>query len=230
MNFKDDNIFVVALGGSIVFPDRIDWHFLKKFRAFIKKHIKKGKKFIIVVGGGKLCRLYIEAANKVVKINNDDKDWLGIHATRSNAHLLRAIFHDVSDPVVIDERFKVKKLTFSVTIASGWQPGWSTDYIASVCASDFGADNFIVAGKPDFVYDKDNVKHNDAKPFKDITWSEYRKLIISKWVPGANVPVDPVAARFAQKNRLRSVVIQGTNLENFDRLLNNKEFTGTIIR
>ena len=132
MKYKPSNVIVLALGGSIVFPDHIDWKFLKRLRTFIKRHVARGKQFVIVVGGGRLSRMYIEAASKVKRvISDEDKDWLGIHATRSNAHLLRTIFFDSADPVVIDKRFKIKKLAFSVTIASGWQPGWSTDYIAA---------------------------------------------------------------------------------------------------
>ena len=83
---------IIALGGSIVFPDQIDWDFLRRFRSFVLREIKKGRRFVIVSGGGRLSRIYQEAAGKVVKVTNEDKDWLGIHATRINAHLLRTIF------------------------------------------------------------------------------------------------------------------------------------------
>ena len=42
------------------------------------------------------------------RVTDEDKDWIGIHATRLNAHLLRTIFRDVADPVVIDIRGKSK--------------------------------------------------------------------------------------------------------------------------
>jgi len=220
---------IVALGGSIVFPDQIDWDFLRRFRLFVNREIKKGKKLVIVSGGGRLSRIYQEAAGRVVKVTNEDKDWLGIHATRSNAHLLRTIFRDQADPIVIDERYKVQKLRYPVTIASGWRPGWSTDFVAVALAQDFGIPEVIIAGKPSHVYDKDFTVHKDAVSFEELTWKEYRKLIPAKWIPGAHAPVDPVAARLAEEAGISVVVINGKNLKNFGNLLNGRNFEGTVV-
>jgi uridylate kinase len=223
-------IIVIALGGSIVFPDQIDWVFLRHFRSFILRQTKKGRKFVIVVGGGRLSRMYVEAAAKIASVKNEDKDWLGIHATRSNAHLLRTIFRDVADPVVIDNRYRLKKMKYPVTIASGWRPGWSTDYVTAVLAHDFGADNFIIAGKPDGVYTKDFIRYKNARHIPEVSWKNYRKLIPAKWVPSSHAPVDPVAARFSERHKLVSVVVDGRDLKNLEALLNGKNFRGTIIR
>lgn len=221
---------VIALGGSIVFPDEINWQYLKKLNTFVRRHIKNGRRFIIVSGGGKLCRMYLNAAAKVRKnISIEDRDWLGIHATRSNAHLLRTIFEDIADPVVLDERHKREKLTHAVTIASGWKPGWSTDYIACVLAHDFEAELAVIAGKPDYVYDKDPAKYKSAKKLPRLSWSEYRKLIPKKWTPGFSSPVDPVAAKFCQDHGLDAVVVDGRHLANFEKLLSGKGFAGTVI-
>lgn len=220
---------IIALGGSIVFPDQIDWDFLRRFRVFVRKEIRKERKFAIVVGGGRLSRIYQEAAGKVVKVTDEDKDWLGIHATRSNAHLLRAILRDVADPVVLDERHKIRKLSYPVTVASGWRPGWSTDYIAIALAQDFGVPEAVIAGKPPYVYDKDFAIHKDAVPFEELTWRKYRKLIPAKWVPGAHAPVDPVAARLAEEAKIAAIVVNGKDLKNFGNLLSGRNFEGTLI-
>ena len=82
---------------------------LKNFKNFVQKWHRK-KKFIIVIGGGQLCRMYQRAASQITNINNEDRDWLGIHITRSNAHLLRTIFREIADPVVIDNVDKIKNL------------------------------------------------------------------------------------------------------------------------
>jgi len=233
MTYIFGKIVVVALGGSIIFPDKIDWKFLKKFRSFIKPFLKS-RKFIIVAGGGRLARLYQEAAAKVAFLTDDDKDWLGIHATRSNAYLLRTVFRKQADPILIDERHKIKRLRYPITIASGWRPGWSTDYIAVVLAKDFGAGEVIIAGKPAYVYDKDpypkNNRRVNAKPLYELTWSHYRKMIPAKWMPGAHAPVDPVAARLAEKQNIKAIIINGRNLNNFGKLLNGGNFEGTIIQ
>ena len=230
MKYNFGKVIVLALGGSIIYPDKIDVGFLKKFRKFILRHIKSGKKFVIIIGGGSVARDYQNAAGKVLNLSDEDKDWIGIHATRLNAHLLRAIFYQEADPVVIDSRWKIKKIKHPVTIASGWRPGWSTDYVALQIASDIGAKEAVIAGKPDYVYTKDPKTDKSARPIKRLSWKEYRKLVPARWVPGAHSPVDTVGARLAEKESLAAIIIKGTNLKNFNRLISGKDFKGTIIK
>ena len=211
-------------------PGEIDVSFLKNFRRFILKWVKKNKKFIIVAGGGSIARDYQKASSKILRLEDEDKDWIGIHATRLNAHLLRTIFYKEADPVVLDARFKIKKLKHKITIASGWRPGWSTDYVALQLADDFGAREAVIAGSPAHVYTADPKKDKNAKEIKNLTWREYRKLIPAAWKPGSHAPVDPVGAKLAQGKKLSTVIIKGTDLVNFDNLFRGKEFIGTIIK
>ncbi len=229
MKYKFSKTVVVALGGSIVHPDGIDVKFLKDFKKFLAPFLRRGTKFVLVIGGGKLSRNFQEAAEQVSRVTDEDKDWIGIHATRLNAHLLRTIFRDVADPVVIDIRGRIKKLKHPVTIASGWRPGWSTDYVAMRIAADFGAHEAIIAGKPAHVYSKDFTKHADAVPFNELTWREYRTLIPAKWKPGLHAPVDPVGAALGAREDVKAIIVDGRNMKNFAALLNGKEFKGTII-
>lgn len=239
MRHKFSKTIVIALGGSIIYPDAIDVSFLKKFKKFIlnrlasksyrRSGLRNGSRFIIVVGGGRIARVYQEAADKVFKISDEDKDWLGIHSTRANAHLLRTIFREVADPVIIDSRDKMKTLKYPVTIASGWRPGWSTDYVSIAIAEHFKAKEAIIAGKPAHVYDKDPHKYSDAKEIHEITWKKYRKLIPAKWKPGLHSPVDPVGARLAEKKKIAAIIVDGKNLKNFENMLSGKEFKGSVI-
>ena len=230
MRHKFSKTVVIALGGSIMYPEAIDVLFLKKFRKFILKQLRNGSRFIIVVGGGSIARVYQEAARKVSPIAYEDKDWLGIHSTRANAHLLRTIFKDVADPVIIDSRDKMRALKYPVTIASGWRPGWSTDYISIAIAEHFKVKEAIIAGKPAHVYDKDPHKYVGAKELHELTWNKYRKLIPAKWKPGLHLPVDPVGAALAEKKEITAIIINGKDLNNFGKMLSGREFKGSIIR
>jgi len=98
MKNENHEIIVISLGGSLIVPKKIDWKFLKKFRKLIVKEIKKGKRFVIITGGGYAAREYIQAAGKTAPITKDDQDWLGIHATRMNAHLIKTIFRKYAHP------------------------------------------------------------------------------------------------------------------------------------
>jgi len=228
MNYKFSKTVVIALGGSIVHPDGIDTQFLKKFKKFLAPYLKRGTRFVLVLGGGALARRFQDAAQAVLNVNDEDKDWIGIHATRLNAHLLRTVFRDTANPVIIDARSKIARLRYPVTIAAGWRPGWSTDYVALQIAADLGVKETIIAGKPDYVYDKDP-KYPGAKKFEVLGWRDYGKLVPKKWKPGLHAPVDPVGAALAAKAGLKAIIMDGRNLANFDALLKGKEFRGTII-
>jgi uridylate kinase len=229
MRHKFGKTVVVALGGSIIYPDQIDTKFLKRFKKFVERFNAQGKRFVLVVGGGSICRTYQRAAAEVSPLADEDKDWLGIHVTRTNAHLVRTIFRDIAHPVVIDRRHKIKKAKAPVIVGGGWHPGWSTDYVATVLAYDFGAAEVVVAGKPDFVYDKDPYRYKNARPLPELSWKVYRRLIPKKWVPGFHSPVDPVAARFGDEKGVKAIVINGSDLGNFGAMLKGKEFKGTVI-
>ena len=204
---KIKQTIVVSLGGSVIITDKIQVAFLKKFKEFILKFLKRGTRFIVVSGGGKICRDYQAAANQISKLTDEDKDWIGIHATRLNAHLLRTIFKKEAYPVVLDSPNKpIDGEKYKLFIASGWRPGWSTDYDAVLLAQRFKADKVINASNIEYIYDKDPHKFKDARAIKEISWPDYFKIIGTKWTPGMNVPFDPIAAKAAQKSKIDVII------------------------
>src|SRR3989344_92781 len=221
---------VMSLGGSIIVPGEIQVDFLKKFKEFILDFLGQNYRFVIVTGGGSVARNYIKAASEISEIPDEDKDWLGIHATRINAHLIRTIFKKEAYPVVLDNPLKkIDGEKYKLFIASGWRPGWSTDYCAVLLAERFKADKIINASNIQLVYNKDIAKYADAKPIKEITWARYRKIIGSQWKPGMKVPIDPIAANLASKLKMTVIVIKGTNLKNLENVILDKKFKGTLI-
>jgi uridylate kinase len=223
--------FVIALGGSIVCPSEVNIAYLREFHAFLLKQIKLGQRFVLVVGGGGPARHYQKAASEIVTVSDEDKDWIGIHATRLNAHLLRTIFQEEANPIIFEARGKISEFgDYSVIIGAGWRPGWSTDFVTTQIAADFGVSQAIILGKPDYVYDKDNQLYPDAKAIEKMTWEEYMRLIPSEWTPGIHAPVDPVAARLAQESNLEIIVAGGKDLMNVKNILDGKQFKGTTIK
>jgi len=223
--------YIISIGGSLIVPpEGIDWHFLQKLRALILEKIKQGHKFFLIAGGGATARNYAQAASRIVKIDKEDLDWLGIHATRLNAHLLRTIFRGEANPEII------KNPTFrlysekSIMVASGWKPGWSTDYVATMMAREYGAKIIINLSNIDYVYDKDPNKHADAKIKLKMTWPEFRKLVGNKWSPGLNAPFDPVAAKKSEELGLEVIIMNGKDIDNLENYLAGKKFKGTVIK
>ena len=94
---------ILSVGGSLIIPEKINVDFLKKIKNFITTYLAQGWQFILVTGGGAPARWYIDGATAVMDgdLPDEDKDWLGIHATRMNAHLVRTIFRQVAQPAII---------------------------------------------------------------------------------------------------------------------------------
>jgi uridylate kinase len=222
-------IIIISVGGSLICPDSINIAFLKKFKEIIIKHVEKGKRFVLITGGGKTARDYQFAAREIGLLNNEDLDWLGIHATRINAHLIRTVFQKYAHPQIISHPLEKINFKEKILVASGWKPGFSTDYDAVLLAKHFKVKKIINLSNIDYVYDKDPVRYSDAKPYKTLDWNYFREMFSNKWNPGLNVPFDPVASEEAEKQKMKVYIINGTDLQNLDNLLEEKNFVGTII-
>src|SRR3989344_5028238 len=188
----------ISLGGSLIVPNGgIDTAFLKRFNDFIRDKLaeKENRQFFIVVGGGSTTRHYQKAVREVVgdKLASEDLDWLGIHATRLNAHLIRTIFRDIAHSYILKHYEIIRKVNEPVVIASGWKPGWSTDFCSTMVCEDYNASTVINMSNIDMAYDSDPKKNPKAKPIKKISWHNFRKLVGNKWTPGLNMPFDPIA-------------------------------------
>lgn len=225
---------VISVGGSLIVPDGgIDIDFLTKLNLFIRDQLAKNKnrQFFLVIGGGATTRQYQKAASDVIheKLARDDVDWLGIHATRLNAHLIRTIFRDIAHQYILKHYEIIRKVTEPVVVASGWKPGWSTDYCSVMVCEDYDVRTVINLSNIKQVYDKDPHKFEDAKPLGKLTWGEMRELVGDDWIPGMHAPFDPIAAAKAQALKVRVVVMSGQDFANVENFLDGKEFLGTVI-
>ncbi|MEK7113985.1 MAG: UMP kinase [Patescibacteria group bacterium] len=229
MNANTRERVVVSVGGSLIVPDAIDTDFLKRFKALILEKVQRGFTFSIITGGGKTARRYRDAAQVVTSLSPQDLDWIGIHATRLNAQLLRNIFVGFAHAEVIHNPTVDIHTDEPVIIAAGWQPGCSTDYDAVLMAKNLGATRLVNLSNIDYVYDSDPKKNPSAKPIERIGWSSFRSLIPPEWDPGLSSPFDPVAAKEAEALGLEVAIINGARLEEFSNYLDNKPFVGTVI-
>ena len=219
---------VISLGGSVIYPDGIDTNFLKGFKKIVERFIKKGCKFVIYCGGGKLARNFQKAAAEISKVPETDLDILGIHSTELNAHLLRLVFKKYAEDFIVSNPNIRVKFRKKIIVAAGWLPGCSTDYDAVLIAKNLGIKEVINMSNVDYVYDKDPRMHKDARKIEKMSWSQLLKLTGTKWKAGLNTPFDPIAAKEAKKMRMKAFIV-GKNLENFSNLLDGKKFSGTEI-
>lgn len=183
LNMNSPETIVMSVGGSLIVPDQIDTNFLSQLKKFIDEETALGRRFIIIAGGGRTARRYQDAASLVTELTNDDLDWMGIHATRLNGHLLRTIFRDSAFHQMIknpDDILDVPK-NEKVIIASGYRPGSSTDLRAVQIATNLGAKKVINLSNIDYVYTADPRENPQAEKIEEISWEEFRKLIPHEW-------------------------------------------------
>lgn len=231
-NYKDR--IIMSIGGSLIVPNGgIATPFLMQLSDFVRRKLaeKPSRQFFLVAGGGATARHYIDAGRDVVhhELSRDDLDWLGIHSSRLNAHLIRTIFRDIAHPYIIKHYEIIRKVTEPVVVAGAWKPGWSTDYDAVLLGEDYDVPTVLNLSNISQVYDSDPKKNPNAKPIDRLTWAQFREMVGDEWVPGMNAPFDPIAARKAQEIGLKVVVMNGDNFENVDNYLQGKTFVGTVI-
>lgn len=222
---------ILSVGGSIIIPhDGFDIEFLKSFKKVILKHIAKGERFILTIGGGGTCRQYQHAASEVTKLTHEDLDWIGIHSTIFNAQFVKYLFKDIAYKDVITNPNKKVTTSKPVIIAAGWKPGCSTDHDAVLLAKTYGVKDLLNLSNIEYVYTKDPRTNPDAEKIEAISWKDFRRTIVGdSWTPGKSAPFDPIASKKAEALGLTVSILNGKNLAEVDRALRGATFQGTII-
>lgn len=225
-----NKIIVLSLGGSLIIPKTgFDINFLRNFKKMIIEEIKKGRRFIIICGGGATARNYQTAAKKAGELVSEDIDWIGIHTTRLNAHFMRTIFRQWANLEVVKNPTKKIKWDEAVLVGAGWKPGCSTDYDAVLIAKTYGAKEIINLSNIEYAYDSDPRVNPKAKKLINVSWVDFRKVVGNEWIPGSNLPFDPVASREAEKQKMKVIVVNGKNLKEVKKAIGGKKFRGTVI-
>jgi uridylate kinase len=172
----------------------------------------------------------MEGARGVKEMTNDELDWLGIHASRINAQLVRSIFGELADPeIIVDPTLDVEMRT-PIRIGAGWKPGWSTDYDAVMVAVTIGAQQVVNLSNIDYAYTADPKVDPNAERIEETTWPEFQKIVGTEWRPGLNAPFDPIAAKLAKEHGLTVIIANGNKMDNVEAIVDGKEFVGTVIR
>ncbi|UGQ17361.1 UMP kinase [Borrelia sp. RT1S] len=224
---------IISLGGGVIIPDKINIEYIKDFRNLIFEWIREDsrRKIILIIGGGKTAREYQESYKQLnPKFENDDLDEIGIMATKLNADFICKSMKPFCLDAVVSDPSKDFNFKGRILVASGWKPGFSTDYITVKFAEKFKSNEIINLTNVDQVYDKDPKKFNDAKGLSNITWDKLQDIVGKNWDPGANLPFDPIATKLALKLGLKAYVLNGLFIKNLEKVFNKKnDFLGTII-
>ncbi|MGI6432585.1 MAG: UMP kinase [Sphaerochaetaceae bacterium] len=223
---------VLSVGGSIISPDGVDVEFLKRFVTAIEEYLQSHphQRFILVSGGGAPARTYQQAYKQIdPQPDSELLDWIGIAATRLNGMLLRSLFARYCSTDLVTDPSAEFTFEGRVLVAAGWKPGFSSDADAVYLAIRFGSETVINLSNIAKVYTADPKLDPLARPLDAISWQEFRKMVGDQWIPGKNLPFDPIASKEAQQANLKVICADGRNIANLMAILNNKEFEGTLI-
>ena len=223
---------VLDLGGSLVVPGEIAVGFLKELKQLLSDYLAGDpeRRLILVIGGGSPARTYQNAYRSISDDADDDEaDWIGIAATRLNARLMKAVFEDYCLDEVVTDPTDVPAFSGRVLVASGWKPGFSTDYDAVLLAEKFGAKVLVNLTNIARVYTADPKVDANALPLDKVTWAKFREITGDEWVPGKNTPFDPTAAKKGAEMRLTVISALGSDLENLRRILEQNSYIGTTV-
>jgi uridylate kinase len=217
---------VFSVGGSLVCPDGIDLSFIAQFSSLVDE-LSGMHEITVVVGGGKLARTYIRAAEDF-QASDEVKDYLGIEATHLNAMLVASA---LGRQAVY--RRTVSKKDFRkgvILVTGGTTPGHSTDAVAAELAVLMKADLLINASNITGVYEKDPSVSPAAKMLEKITPVELLKIVARlPQTPGKYALIDKLAVQTIKKAKIKTIILNGRDIENIKKAVEGKKFTGTIV-
>lgn len=220
---------VVSIGGSLIIKEKPDVAIIGKLAEKINSLHERGYRFVIVIGGGKVCRNYIASA-KALGASNFIADSVGIAVTRLNAMLMIQAL-DNAYPEVLTDVLKAKSILDSgkIPVYGGLLPGITTDCVAALIAEYLNAE-FINLTDVDGIYSADPKTNPNAKFYPEITYDRLLALMkLAESKPGQNLVLDLPACLILKRSKVPALILNGNDLDNFVAAVEGGEFRGTRI-
>lgn len=224
-------ILVISLGGSIIIPKgEMNLKFLHNFKQILLKNTKD-KRFVIVCGGGSIARKYIEALKGEHK-SEKELSLAGIRATRMNAQFLMQLIGEKANSLLPMDMKEVKsnlrKNPVVICGALRYAEKSTSDSTAAKLAHYLKAE-FINMTNVRGLYTADPRTHKNAKFISKISWRNFDIMANkSKYAPGQHFVLDQSASKLIKKHKIKTYII-GEDLTNLSKILQEKNFTGTLI-
>ncbi len=202
---------VVKLSGSIFDLDA-DTIVMREYADLFRELLDDGIQMIIIAGGGKEARRYIEYA-RVLGADESNLDELGIAVSRLNARLLIHAIGDHAYPLVPTslEEIGVAVTSNRVVVSGGLHPGQSTNATAALIAERVNADMFINATDVDGIYTKNPSVYKDAQLIKSINVNELLSMLLDeRFNAGTYELMDIVALKVIERSKMPTRVIKAS--------------------
>lgn len=219
---------VLKLSGSIFGPDSKHTSLQKYVNLLIE--LNNRVHLIVVSGGGKIARLYIELARRL-GADEATLDTLGIEVSRLNAQLLLTGLGNIGYPEIPKslEAVAIAVESGKVVICGGLHPGQSTNATSALISEKVRASKFINATDVEGIYDKDPNRNPHARLFSKLSVAECIKLLgRENTQAGTYELMDIVALKVIERSKIPTVVTKA-DVDYLRDIVFNRSTIGTKI-
>lgn len=219
--------YVISVGGSLIVPDKVDYDFLVNLRNTVNK-LKKRYKIVIVTGGGKTARNYIEPLKRA-GFSNEIQCLVGIKTTKLNAMLVSNFLK--ANKLLPDSIKEIKNLLrrYNLVVCGsiGFHPNMTSDGDSADIARHLKAE-LINMTNVDGLFTKDPRKFKNARFIPEISFRDFLKIANKiKFKAGQHFVLDKSAAVIIDKYKIKTVILKG--FSNLEKCVNGEGFKGTVI-
>jgi uridylate kinase len=219
---------VIKLSGSIFNQDTN--HDSIKNYAQMLIDISNKVQPIVIAGGGKIARHYIDLARSLGS-DEANLDIIGIEVSRLNAKLLIAALDDQAFSQVPKnlEEVAVAVASGKIVIAGGLHPGQSTNATSALIAETSKASGFVNSTDVDGIYDSDPNMNPNARLFKEITVNECIEILrAERTMAGTYDLMDIIALKVIERSKIPTRVIR-SDVSNIRDAIDGKDIGTKII-
>ncbi|NOZ77031.1 MAG: UMP kinase [Euryarchaeota archaeon] len=217
---------VISIGGSILASPKPNPGYIKDFAKMLKELRGGGILPMVVVGGGQVARDYIEEGRRL-GATEELCDRMGILVTRLNAMLLvAALGQDAEEGVPVETGVYSGE---KVLVMGGVKPGQTTDAVAARLAVVNNASLLVNATNVDGVYDSDPRENPEARLFERLSHQELLDIVGTGHRAGVSAVFDPTAASIVKEAGIKTLVVQGGDVQNIKNAVLGASFKGTTI-
>lgn len=227
---------MIKISGEALSGDRgfgIDDETVAGIAHEIRDVVSSGVEVIVVVGGGNIWRGTTQAASG---IDRSTADYMGMLATVMNALAIQGSLEQIGVPTRVQTAIEMKEVAEPfirrraqrhlekgrVVIFGGGtgNPYFSTDTAAALRAAEMDCRVILMAKKVDGVYDKDPLRHPDARMYERISFREI--------INGGLRVMDATAASLCMENQIDLIVFNLTRKGNIMKAVCGEK-VGTIV-
>ena len=230
------NSIVLPIGGSSINgqgePDLGFLHAISEM--IIKKNKNSGSgRFGFVAGGGKIARVYANAA-RALGASEFNADEIAIMSTKQNARLLLEALRSAGCDVhgqVLETFGQAVTCHEQCVVMGGTIPGISTDADSVLLAEAMGARRVINISNVDAIYDSDPKKNPSAKKFTRMAYDELIQLATrsDKRMAGTNFVFDLLACKLIARSGIEAHFVSNQKLDDIWQAISGGRHGGTVV-